>query len=259
MARSGREKASTRIGRGLERGVDAVTLALFLLLLLLGAYALFDAYKVEKSAEVDARIAALAPDDDDDEGTARKLAELREINSEVVAWLRIDGTNINYPVVQAGDNAKYLTRDYRGEYATAGGIFVDYRNDEFNDDFTIVYGHRMSGGKMFSDVLNFADAEYFRAHGNGKLFTTKGNYRLVVRAHAVLAVNTTKIYVHELNRNGQNAAVLTEVLSSAGQARESSELTGAEGAPAKLLLLSTCDKDSRHYRDVLLVEMVKED
>lgn len=241
-----------RLWTMVERGVDGVTLALFLLLLFLGIYALIDVYKVEKSAEVDAEVAKLAPDNDDDAEAKAKLEELSKINNEVVGWLRIDGTNIDYPVMEAADNAKYLTRDYRGEYATAGGVFVDYRNAQFEDDFTIVYGHRMSAGKMFSDVGRFKEEEFFETHKTGRLYTKKGIFKLSIRAFAVLSVGSTKIYAHEGNKNGANEAVAQEILAAAGQVRASVD------EDQKLLLLSTCDNDSRHYRDVLLAEMVGE-
>ena len=78
--------------------------------------------------------------------------ELHKINPEIKAWLKINNTEIDYPVVQTSDNTKYLTRNYRGDFATAGSIFVDYRNHGFKDDFTLVYGHRMDGKLMFGGI-----------------------------------------------------------------------------------------------------------
>lgn len=233
----------------IEHGIDVFTMAIFLLLFLVGLYALVDVQKVNASADVDAEVAELAPSKDDSE---IDIAALREINPEIVGWIRIDGTNINYPVVQSTDNTKYLNKDYRGEYATAGAVFVDYRNNKFLDDFTIIYAHRMNGGLMFGEVAKFSEANFFRTHETGALYTEDTVYDLEISDFAVLNIDTTKLYAHDMNKNGQNVSVVSEIRDSAKQSRKVDI-----GDTDQILLLSTCDKDSKHYRDVLLVKMNK--
>lgn len=87
---------------------------------------------------------------------------LRAVNPDTVAWLRIPGTDIDYPVVQTGDNEKYLNTDFEGNRSSAGAIFVDCDSD---DDLlglhTLLYGHHMKNGSMFAQLEKFKDETFF--------------------------------------------------------------------------------------------------
>ena len=99
------------------------------------------------------------------------FAELRRINSEVIAWLTVDGTPIDYPVTQGSDNLKYLDMNARGEYTLSGSIFLDSRNSPTFDDFnSIFYGHQMEKKKMFGALSDFAEETFFREHPYGNLY-----------------------------------------------------------------------------------------
>ena len=130
---------------------------------LISIYALLDVLLVSHSALIDRGVLRLA------EAQSDQLFD--EIDSKyVIAWIRIDDTNINYPVVQGSDNAWFLNRNYKGDFATAGSIFLDYRNTKnFSDSFSIIYGHRMGNGEMFSDIQKFKNEEFFNSHQEGVL------------------------------------------------------------------------------------------
>ena len=102
---------------------------------------------------------------------------LQEINSDVVAWIYIPGTNINYPVVCGSDNDYYLYRLIDGSYNKAGSIFMDYRNDEnLSDDNTVLYGHNMQNKSMFAHITKYTDQSFYDKHPRGMLMTPDGNY-----------------------------------------------------------------------------------
>src|SRR5699024_4709303 len=82
-------------------------------------------------------------------------------NEDVVGWITIDDTKIDYPIVQAGDNLTYLNRNFYGEETRAGSIFMDYRNNLAHDNKNIiVYGHRMRDGTMFQQLTKFLEADF---------------------------------------------------------------------------------------------------
>lgn len=94
------------------------------------------------------------------------IEELQQRNPDVVGWITVDGTEIDYPVVQAEDNEYYLKRDWLGADNSAGAIFMDYRNDpeglRERKSHTILYGHHRQDGSMFQNLMNYKDESYFR-------------------------------------------------------------------------------------------------
>ena len=86
--------------------------------------------------------------------------EMRKLNSDYVCWIRIDGTNIDYPVVRCDDNEKYLKTSFHGEQSITGTVFMDYRihGDLLADSgenlipHIIIYGHNLQQGGIFSDL-----------------------------------------------------------------------------------------------------------
>jgi len=245
-----KKRISDVICKHLENLVDSFSILVFLLLFLIGLYALSDYHFVHVSAQMDEEIAELAPDDD----KKIDIKKLQEINPEIKAWITIDNTKIDYPILHASDNTKYLTRNYRNEYATAGSIFLDYRNQDLNDDFLLIYGHRMDHENMFGGIPLFEKKEYFDAHRTGTLYTPDATYRLEISDYATLDVKRSTIYNdHRTNRNGMNQQVITEVQASAHQKRD----VKYENED-RIIILSTCDKNSKSYRDVLLIKIGEE-
>ena len=91
---------------------------------------------------------------------------LLAINPDVVGWIRIEGTTVDYPVVQSEDNSFYLDRGFDREPQAEGSIFMDYRNNiSASDRHTILYGHNMKNKTMFASLLNYESSWYFKQHG----------------------------------------------------------------------------------------------
>ncbi len=94
------------------------------------------------------------------------MQELYKINNDVVGWLRIADTPINYPVLQRkSDRDYYLNRDFYGKYSKHGSLYVREACDVFapSDNVTI-YGHNMADGSMFASILYFRDKAFFNYH-----------------------------------------------------------------------------------------------
>ena len=87
--------------------------------------------------------------------------QLPSINPDYRFWLKVDNTNIDYPVVQSEDNSYYLTHDFNKNYLPSGSIFMDYRNNFEEDDSVIVYGHHMRNKTMFRELVNFKKENFF--------------------------------------------------------------------------------------------------
>ena len=143
------------------------------LVFLFGFYALWDSnqvYSLASSSEYEA-YRPVSSSQKDELASFSGFEKLQKLNSEVIGWINVYGTNIDYPLVQAKDNEKYLTRDSKGEFASTGAIFLDARNNPNFEDFnTIIYGHHVENGVMFGDVAKFSDKEFFEQHRYGSIF-----------------------------------------------------------------------------------------
>ena len=146
---------------------ERLVMIVLVLVLLVVMWCMYDNYYVY-SHTLDNDIAKYKP------GQTDTAPEDSPISDDMVAWITIDGTNIDYPVMQGDDNVKYLNTDPFGNYSLSGSIFLDSRNaPDFSDDYSLVYGHHMEYGKMFGALDDFLDSYYLNNHSSGTLIVGK--------------------------------------------------------------------------------------
>ncbi|MGI6110367.1 MAG: class B sortase [Eubacteriaceae bacterium] len=158
-----KESNSFKAAKAANRTVNLIIILILIVSLLVSGYAFYDSWYLTNQVD------RFTPSDD--EGIYASFMKLREENSDVVAWIRVDDSNINYPVLKGTDNETYLSLDAEKKSSSTGSIFMDYRNAaDFTDMQTVLYGHNMSGGRMFADVKNFSDQSYFESHKTGRIY-----------------------------------------------------------------------------------------
>lgn len=102
---------------------------------------------------------------------------LLKVNEDIVGWIEIAGTKINYPVLQGHDNEEYIHTSVAGEYAYAGCIFMDAANEaDFSDYNTIIYGHNMRNGSMFGTLDYYSKDAYHKQHPYIWIYTPEENH-----------------------------------------------------------------------------------
>lgn len=111
---------------------------------------------------------------------------LKEKNSHYRMWIKMNETNINYPVLQGEDNDFYLYADFNGNYYYPGSIFIDYRNDIENDNNLWIFGHNMADGSMFADLVKLKDETYFNE--NPEIILVKDGIQYIYEIFAVNVV-----------------------------------------------------------------------
>lgn len=109
---------------------------------------------------------------------------LHDQNPEMIGWLTIQGTNIDYPVMQSekDDGQFYLKHNFYKESDGNGSLFLDYRNDYVNRDTNlIIYGHNMKSGAMFGNLKSFESESYLNEHKTIRFDTIyeKGTYEII--------------------------------------------------------------------------------
>lgn len=178
------------------------------------------------------------------------LEDLQRINPDVCAWLTIDDTKIDYPVLQSADNSHYLNKNMRGEYSLGGSIFLDYRNSrDFTDSYSLLYGHHMYGGAMFGEIRDFEGQSFFDDHPVGYLIVPGFCYDLQI--FAVLHVDAYSSLLFDVGQN-QTAPDkrLAYITANAVQFRDIG-VTPSD----RLLAMSTCSSATTNGRTVVIARM----
>jgi sortase B len=157
-----------KIARFADWVLDKIIAIILIVALLYSGYDLWDTWQIYNGAGVSNELLKYKPDPS--EGSNPSLSELQKINPDVCAWVTVDGTSIDYPVVQGKDNLEYVNKTVEGGFALSGSLFLDYRNTrDFSDFYSLIYGHHMEGNVMFGEIPEFQDETYFKEHTTGTL------------------------------------------------------------------------------------------
>ena len=174
--------------RLLDGVLGAVMIAAAALLLFISVYSLMDNIRLYRGA-ADASLLTYKPPLD------TPIRETEKISDKQAAWLYIEHTGIDYPVMQGADNYEFLNRDPYGAFKLSGAIFLDFRNSkDFSDDYSMIYGHHMEHGAMFGSLDYFTDPSYFTEHSRGVLVTEEASYTLELFAVAYAPGDETALF-----------------------------------------------------------------
>lgn len=163
--------------------------------------------------------------------------ELLKKNSDTVGWIKVEGTKVNYPVVQADDNDYYLSHAFNGRSNAGGWVFADYRVDfESFGKNTIIYGHNMNNKTMFGSIPNMLYSSYLNNSSNYyiKISTPTSN-----SVWKVFSIYTIQPEVYYLKTNFKTEPY--ENFLNTIKGRSIYDFGIDVGTDDKILTLSTCD------------------
>lgn len=177
------------------------------------------------------------------------IAALKEKNADGIGWIRVPGTDIDYPVMWTpSDSEHYLHLDFYGGYSDYGVPFLDHRCDLESDNI-ILYGHNMFDGTMFTDLIWFKDTDYAEQHRQIILETAEGarEYRVFAVCKANSMVSGCYQHTNFADKEEKTAFL---------DAVQDENLYYTEPAAEKFITLSTCDISRRNGRVAVLGELV---
>jgi len=186
-----------------------------------------------------------------------KLEALRQLNADVFAWIKVDDTRVDYPVVRSpqGNNDYYLNHGPNHKYSSSGAIFADYNNsmDLSENRNTCIYGHNMNNGTMFQTIMNYKSQERM-LNGAIRVYTAGGIY--VYSPFAVYEAEPTESFFRvDLKNDSIYEWFLQDICS-----KSMFEVPVELDIDDKIITLVTCTNTWRNKRFVVhgvLKEIIK--
>ncbi len=189
-----------------------------------------------------------------------KLGALKAQNSDLMGWITIPDTKIDYPMVHTVDNEYYLNHSFDRTYLRAGTIFADYRNykDLNRNKNTVIYGHNMMSGAMFSCISDFFSKNYFNENRYIYIYTEEGIYVYKTFSIRKIKVNKDVSYITTyFATDDAYQSFLNKQLKASAVKVNDVVLT----PESQIITLSTCtnahDDNERYSLQAVLVEIQK--
>ena len=189
-----------------------------------------------------------------------QVQELKKENNDVVGWIEIADTNINYPVLQGADNEYYLTHNYKNEEVAGGSIFLDKDYSFIRpSDNLLIYGHRNKKGLMFEDLEKYADESFYNNHKTIRFTTVADDSEYEVMSvfySRVYYKNETDVFRYYYFVNADSEAEYNEFVENCKEASIYDTGVTAEYGE-QLLTLSTCDYNQENGRFAVVARKIE--
>lgn len=178
------------------------------------------------------------------------FAKLKQKNYDAIAWIKVNGTDIDFPVVKGTDNSYYLTHNFDKEKNKAGWVFADYRNKfDGTDKNIIIYGHNMKNGSMFASLKDVIKEEWYNNENNKYIALITENENCKYQVFSVYQIETEEYY---LQTNISNFKEFVEKIKGRSKKDFNVDIKETDS----ILTLSTC-ADNTKYRVVLHAVKIK--
>ena len=179
--------------------------------------------------------------------------ELLDKNKDTIGWIKVNGTNINYPIVQTDDNDYYLTHAFDKTYNDAGWIFMDFRNNIDNlSNNTIIYGHSRLDKSMFGSLKNITKSNWYKNKDNYIIKLSTPNKNTMWQVFSVYKIPTESYYITTEFGNNDEYQVFIDTISK----RSIYEFNAKPNINDKILTLSTCADGDKKV--VMHAKLIKE-
>lgn len=183
------------------------------------------------------------------------MNKLYEQNEDIVAWIKIDNSNINYPIMQTIKNTNYyLRKNFYKEYSYYGTPYLSEQCNINSSDNLIIYGHHIKGFKMFGELEHYKNKEYYDKHKTINIYTLNDERKYEIIYVFRTFTNTKFDYYNYINFNDES-----EFNTFNSKCKElaffDTQIQCNYGD--KFITLSTCDYTSENARFVVIAKQIK--
>ncbi len=235
-------RTAAKVARIGNEIIDIFVVILVVLMLLYGGYSLWDNWRINNAAFTSNELLQYKPTPENTES----LAELMALNPDVIGWITIDDTHIDYPLVQGEDDMEYINKDAHGDFALSGSIFLSCVNSrDLTDPYSLIYGHHMANGAMFGDVIEFTEESYFDSHKTGRIYLP--DRTIEVELFSCVKTDASDSVVYNPQAQSENIAGLLSYLDSNSAQYRDIGVTAED----RVIGLSTCSEAVTNGRVIL--------
>lgn len=249
-----------------------ILMAVFIALLGVSGYFIIDYHKeAEKQSQMYDSLAQIVEDSErelsepipysEDKTILPELTELYLQNSDLVGWICVEDTNINYPVMQTVDNPNYyLTHGFDKEYSSYGCPYVQEDCDVFKpSDNLVIYGHHMNNGSMFADLEKFKDEDFWQNHKTitFNTLTEKNEYEILAVFKTVVYTDSSESFQYYRFTDAGSPEEFKAYIDKCKELSLYDTGVSAEYGD-KLITLSTCEYSRTNGRIVVVAKKVTE-
>ena len=179
--------------------------------------------------------------------------ELKKKNSDTVGFIKVNGTNVNYPIVQANDNSYYLKHAFDKSKNSAGWVFADYRNDMVNfDKNTVIYGHSRSDQTVFGSLTKVTNKSWYSNKNNHIIKLSTPTENTLWQIVSIYVIKPESYYITTKFSDGQFKTFIKTI-----KERSQIDFSGTLNENDKILTLSTCEDIAGTTRLVVHAKLIK--
>ncbi len=180
--------------------------------------------------------------------------ELKKKNPDTVGWIKVNGTNINYPVVQTKDNDYYLNHAYDKSKNSAGWIYADYRNNMTNfDKNTIIYGHGRLNNTMFGSLKTILNSKWYNNKNNYIIKFSTPTENTLWQVFSVYSIKAESYYITTKFSSDKEYNDFLQTLKN----RSKKDFSATVNTKDKIITLSTCKDVAGTERVVMHAKLIK--
>ena len=186
-------------------------------------------------------------EDENKEEYTVDFKKLKEQNNETVAWIKVNNTNVEYPVLRATNNSFYLNHSFDKSKNSAGWIFADYRNKfDGTDKNIIIYGHNMRDDSMFGSLKNILNSAWYDNEENTNITLYTENEKSIYKVFSIYKIESEDYYIKTEFSNDNEFEKFIETLKKRSIKNFNIDISKEDS----ILTLSTCANNNK-YRVVL--------
>lgn len=180
-------------------------------------------------------------------------AALFAVNNDSAGWLMVEGTDISLPIVYSKQELFYLRRDFDKKKNVAGTVFMDFQNNkDFADTNTMVFGHNMKNGSMFSPLQDFLKEDFFQANKFIYVSTPERAYKYEI--FAVYQTTPSRAPYMPGTLGGEKLNQLLAIIDALSLFKREAAINEED----KILTLATCGYNFKNARALIHAKLVEE-